>query len=233
MSDRRCLGPDLLDQLPADDPRAVRSRRDIKIINTIMGQPGIMAHTLLRHCPHNPRLLMDLGSGDGTFMLRVARRLASRWQRVHVILLDRVGIVSEETRRGFKALGWEVETVADDVFAYLQRQRSTLVDVITANLFIHHFPSAELTRLLALVAASTRTFVACEPRRGLLPSLGSRMLWAVGCSPVSVQDSIVGVRAGFRDNEISASWPRDERWATHESKVRLFSHCFAATRLQG
>src|SRR5436305_10127920 len=69
-----------LDELAADDPRAVRSRRDLVRVNTFMMQPGIMARALLTHCgPMAPRAILDLGSGDGRFMLRVAALLAPRW----------------------------------------------------------------------------------------------------------------------------------------------------------
>ena len=53
-------------------------------------------------------------------MLSVARRLAPRWPGVTVTLLDRRNIVSQETRETFGALGWKVEMVAADVFAYLR-----------------------------------------------------------------------------------------------------------------
>ena len=53
-----------------------------------------------------PRSLLELGCGDGTFMLRLARRLAPRWPDVTVTLLDRQSIVSEKTKAAFRALGW-------------------------------------------------------------------------------------------------------------------------------
>src|SRR5450631_944078 len=91
----RCVEREWLDVLQPDDPRAIRSRNDLKRINACMLQSAIMARSLTDACRHNtPRTLLDLGSGDGTFMLRVARRLSSRWQNVTVILLDRQDIVS-------------------------------------------------------------------------------------------------------------------------------------------
>ena len=60
-----------------------------------------MAASLERCCKQAPRTILDLGAGDGVFMLKIARRLASRWQGVSVILLDRQNIVSDETLGGF------------------------------------------------------------------------------------------------------------------------------------
>ena len=46
MSLARRLEPELLDQLPADDPRAMRSRRDLTRINGFMANAGAMAAAL-------------------------------------------------------------------------------------------------------------------------------------------------------------------------------------------
>src|SRR6266550_2512417 len=118
----RAVRPEWLDSLPPDDPRAGQSRRDLRRINAWMQQAGIMAGVLANHCRQPPRTILDLGAGDGAFMLRVARRLASRWQGLTVILLDRHKMVSAETQRDFDAIGWRVETVAADVFEFLQQE---------------------------------------------------------------------------------------------------------------
>src|SRR5262249_480620 len=82
-----------------------------------MLQPSIMAEALAEHWQGSgPRSLLDVGSGDGTFMLRVARRLAARWPDVTVTLLDQQNIVSGSTRKAFAALGWKAEPVHADVF---------------------------------------------------------------------------------------------------------------------
>src|SRR5947207_13398293 len=61
-----------LDELPADDPRAVRSRRDLFRVNTWMMQPGIMARALLAHYGDVAACaVLDVGSGAGTLMLRL------------------------------------------------------------------------------------------------------------------------------------------------------------------
>src|SRR5580704_2947680 len=198
MSVPRRVEPELLDELPADDPRAQRSRRDLELVNAFMLQSGIMASSLLQlHDGAPPRTLIDLGGGDGTFMLSVARRLAPRWPDVTVTVLDRQDILGAKTRADFRALGWRIETAAADVFAFLERATPSSVDVITANLFLHHFQPEQLARLLALAARSTGAFVACEPRRSSLALYGSKMLWALGCNDVTRHDAVVSVRAGF------------------------------------
>lgn len=227
----RCLEPEWLDTLPPDDPRALRSRRDLQRVNAWMLNAGIMTRALL-NCSQGrpPRRLLDLGSGDGTFMLRVARRLAPHWPGVTAILLDQQSIVSAETRRQFHSLGWTIETAAADVFDLLERDSRTDVDVICANLFLHHFERERLARLLELAAQRTRCFVACEPRRAAHALAASKLLWAIGCNDVSRHDAVVSVRAGFTGGELSALWPAHAGWTLHEHPARLFTHCFAACR---
>jgi hypothetical protein len=103
--DQRHVEPEILDHLEPDDPRAVASRRDLRLLNGLMGQVAIAAGLLRDHVPTPPHRLLEIGSGDGVFMLRVARRLHRRWPSVHVTLLDRQDLVSPETRAAFEVLG--------------------------------------------------------------------------------------------------------------------------------
>jgi len=231
MSLPRRLEPEWLDHLPAEDPRAMRSRRDLTRVNRFMGNAGRMAAALARHAPSAPRTIIDLGSGDGQFMLQVARRLAPRWSDVTVVLLDQQNIVSLATRGGFAKLGWRAEPTSADVFDFLARARAA--DIVTANLFLHHFVDEQLTRLFAQVARMAALMVACEPRRSKLVVEASRLLWLAGCNDVSVHDAVVSARAGFSGRELSALWPHDPQWQLQEHAVGLFSHRFIARRQQG
>jgi hypothetical protein len=226
----RCVEPEWLDELEASDPRAMRSRRDLRRVNAWMLQTTLMTRALRRHCGHKPpRALIDLGGGDGAFLLAVAQKLGRGWSGVSATLVDRQDIVSDQTRDALRALGWRIEVVAADAADFLARPRAP-ADVITANLLLHHFPAERLSPLLALVAACTRTFVACEPRRSALALGASRMLWAIGCNDVTRHDAVASVRAGFAGRELSALWPRDAGWELHEHAAGLFSHCFVARR---
>ena len=232
MSQPRLVEPELLDRLPADDPRAVRSRQDLKRINAIMRHAGIMARALLRHGNgRKPAVMADLGSGDGNFMLRVAQKLAPHWPGVTVVLLDQRDIVSAETRAAFAALGWTAEPVSADVFSFLGNPGRPAVDIVTANLFLHHFEPDALSRLFARAADLAWLFVACEPRRGTLGREASRLLWLLGCNDVSVHDAVASARAGFLGQELSALWPKQEGWELHESGVALLTHRFVASRV--
>ena len=225
----RRVEPEWLDELPAGDPRAMRSRRDLKRINGWMLQASIMTRLLLAHGGAPPRRIVELGAGDGTFMLAVARRLAKRWPDVTLTFVDQQNIVTRETHDAFRALGWRTESVTTDVFAFFSDSRAK-ADVVTANLFLHHFSDDALRRLFAGVAAMASSIVACEPLRSPRALLGSRLLFVIGCNDVSRHDAVVSVRAGFRDNELSALWPRGDAWHLRERAALPFTHCFAAQR---
>src|SRR6266536_4286482 len=65
----RRVEPELLDSLPADDPGAVGSRRDLQRLNAWMGHGQLMARALRSALDDAaPQQLVELGAGDGEFM---------------------------------------------------------------------------------------------------------------------------------------------------------------------
>lgn len=231
---RRVVEPELLDELPAADPRAVRSRADLRRLNCIMGHAGILSRALLQQFARSslglrPLRLVELGAGDGTLMLRLARRWSALGLTGQVTLLDRQSLVAVSTRRAFAALGWSLETVETDVLAWL-RGSSLPVDLVLANLFLHHFPDQPLATLLQLVAARTNLFIACEPRRSTLALTAARWLRLLGCNEITRHDAPVSVRAGFCGQELSALWPSAPKFELREQPAGFFSHCFAGKR---
>lgn len=231
---RRAIAPELLDDLAAGDPRAVRSRNDLRRLNRVMGHAGILTRALRDHLgkrtdPPRPLRLVELGAGDGTLLLRLARRLSARGLSAQVTLLDRQDLVSAETRRRFAALNWSVESAVTDVFACLE-SASSAADVMVTNLFLHHFSDPHLSRLLRLAAGATTLFIACEPRRSTLALRSSRLLWLLGCNRITRHDAVVSVQAGFLGRELSALWPAEDGWHVEEHDAGAFSHRFIARR---
>jgi hypothetical protein len=220
------LTPEILDHLAPDDPKAVKSRRDLARINAVMCQSAIMAG-LLAEFPA-PKRVADLGGGDGRFMLGVAKRLADRWPGVTVMIADRQSIVSEETCRQFARLGWRCEPLSGDVFATLPAIQP---DLVTANLFLHHLDDGALARLFALAASQAKRFAACEPRRSAFALLGAKLVGVLGANAVTRHDAVASVRAGFHGQELSALWPQDGGWSLREQGVFPFTHGFTAHAL--
>jgi hypothetical protein len=225
----RCVEPELLDELPANDPRTMRSRIDLRRVNAFMGNAAVIARALIDATSgRSPRRLVDLGAGDGTFMLNLAKRLSPAWTNVEVTLVDRRDIVSPRTHREFESLRWSSRSVAADVFDWLEHAEEERVDWVIANLFLHHFSAAALRRLMDLVSRRTNGFAACEPRRYPAALRASRWLWLLGCNHVTRHDAVASVRAGFDGLELAALWPGNGDWQLREEAAGLFSHRFVA-----
>ena len=193
---------------------------------------GIMASVLghaFRDRP--PRTIVELGAGDGSFLMKLAHRLPSAWKPARVVLVDRQPLVRVATRETFAARGWNAEPIQMDVFDWLDARGSDPPsDLTLANLFLHHFKDAALQRLLRLAAAQTTFFLACEPRRFHFDRRMTALLWLIGCNDVTQHDARISVGASFRDRELSALWPTDRPWRLTERPAGLFSHCFSALR---
>ena len=223
---------ELLDTLPPDDPRALRSRRDLRLVNRIMGHSALLARALDTLMTGSPPRLVELGAGDGTLLAHLARRRARRWPKPAVTLLDAQPTVTPATLGALRELGWHVEVVAADALEWLEQAPPDRETLVLANLFVHHFEGERLARLLAGIAARAAAFVCCEPRRARVALLGSHLLWAIGCNDVTRHDAVVSVHAGFRDRELTAEWGRaaGTGWSTEERPAGAFSHLFVARR---
>lgn len=240
LSASRLVLPEILDQLAPDDPQARRSRRDLRRVNRFMGACSILSAGLrplaARPPGSAPLRALELGSGDGELMLRVARTLRRRddsgvWGAVELRMLDRQALVSPRTLQAYARLGWRAQPLVCDVrdWAAAPAEDSSY-DVIVTNLFLHHFEPLALRALLAAVAARCQRFLACEPRRSTPALLGSHLLAAIGANRVTRHDAVLSVRAGFRDAELSKHWPA-HGWGLQERAAGLFSHLFSAWRI--
>jgi hypothetical protein len=224
---KRIVKPELLDTLPPDDPRAIRSRRDLRRINWWMRNHVIMTGALESNASAAPGRITELGAGDGNFMLRLARKMAPRWPAAGVTLLDRQKNISPETVAAFARFGWRAEPVVADVFDWSPDPAD---EIVIANLFLHHFEDEQLAGLLRKVSRNTRLFVAIEPYRFTLPSLAGQLLRLIGCNDVTRHDAVASIRAGFAGEEISTLWPDKTNWLLTECRAGLFSHLFVARR---
>ena len=237
----RVVAAETLDGLAEDDPAAMRSRRDLRRIHRVMGTRGIMLRALqklmLSRPAAAPLRILELGAGDGSLMLGVARALQGHWPAVEITLLDRQRLVSRPTLAGYARLGWQATPQVMDVFDWASSRESERPghvarwDAIVANLFLHHFEGPQLATLLAAIESRTESFLACEPRRARLALAGSHLVGAMGANAVTREDAVLSVHAGFRDSEISALWPGNRAgWTLGEYPAGLFSHCFCAQR---
>src|SRR5688572_15693529 len=69
----RRVEPEILDHLAPDDPEGLQSRRELRIINAIMGNHRWLARQVHRHRQHDWRVL-ELGAGDGALGVRLCNQ---------------------------------------------------------------------------------------------------------------------------------------------------------------
>src|SRR5512141_184433 len=66
----RRLEAEWLDHLAADDPRARRSRADLRRLHALMGNTRVVVSALRSVAADAPRSWVELGAGDGAFSLK-------------------------------------------------------------------------------------------------------------------------------------------------------------------
>jgi 2-polyprenyl-3-methyl-5-hydroxy-6-metoxy-1,4-benzoquinol methylase len=238
MTLRRVVHPESLDSLSPDEPSAVRSRQDLRRIHRAMGTRSIVVRALRRLAPVAQDAaglrMLELGAGDGSLLLGVARSKLPSLQKVDVTLLDRQPLVSKATITAYAASGWTATAQVMDIFDWACRPVAACGrwDLVVANLFMHHFESSELALLLSAIASRCNRFLACEPRRSRLAWAGSHLVGAIGANAVTREDAVLSVHAGFSGSDLSSLWPADRAdWQLDEYPAGLFSHCFTAQRL--
>lgn len=226
---RRVIEPELLDELPAEDPRAIRSRRDLRVINRWMQNAAHFRRTL-EALPYSPKRIVEIGAGDGTLICEIARQFAHQWpEPVELWLVDMQPVIRSDVQSSLKSLGWHVHIVSADIRDWLE-SCGLQVDLVLANLFLHHFSDDVLRKLFRRLSDSTDAFVSCDPRRWRPALWSTRLLWLLGCNDVTRHDGRISVRAGFRDRELSSLWPRNSEFDCNEYPAGYASHLFQAIR---
>lgn len=209
----RVLESELLDVLPATDPSAQHSRRDLRKLNWLMGHTRLMTR-MMRDAAFDT--LIDLGTGDGQFALNVARKLN---RPCKLVFVDQQRVV-----------GAPEDLVVSDVMEFLRHLKPQPRTAVMANLFLHHFTDSALRDLFQEVSRKVTWFFACEPRRSRLSLLAARLLPLIGCNQVTRHDAAASIRAGFAGRELTALWLAAQSWKTAERACGFFSHCFLAAR---
>jgi hypothetical protein len=231
---QRRVSPEALDTMPANDPRARRSRRDLQRVHRAMRSLTILRHAAGKlSMARQPRTILELGAGDGSLMLRFAQS-GGTWRDLSVTFLDRHDLVNPQTRRLLGLLGWHVQVLAQDALDWARATSERRYDLGITTLFLHHFQTPELELLLRTIAARCSAFVALEPRRNAVARIGSHLLGFLGTNKVTRADGVTSVLAGFAGHELSDLWPAEPTsWRLCEYFAWPFTHCFVADRADG
>jgi 2-polyprenyl-3-methyl-5-hydroxy-6-metoxy-1,4-benzoquinol methylase len=226
----RHLEPELLDGLPADDPRAIASRRDLVRINALMFQARFMASLMRANVQTPPLRILEIGAGDGKFMLTVSRMMARRWPDVEIVMVDRIGLIGKDVCDSFAEFGWRAQPVTADIFDWAGDKP---FDLVCANLILHHFDDTRLLELFSRIMTMAPVLVATEPLRAKVPLVATRLLRLIGACAVTLNDATQSVRAGFRGTELSQLWQLSGGTPVIEARKGLFTQAFVGASVPG
>jgi hypothetical protein len=200
---QRAVIPELLDHLPVDDPHAVRSRRDLRRINFLMGNERWVRRTLARFPAATQSGIVELGAGDG----RLCSALANAFPESPVTALDLAPSPD--------GLSPRVKWLRGDLFT---QPPPVPGGVRIANLFLHHFEGESLTALGRWME-NADLLVFNEPDRAALPHWLGRLMhpWI---NHVTRHDMHVSITAGFAVGEIQRMLGLDPgRWIFEETST--------------
>ena len=225
----RVLTPELLDSLPPDDPAAQASRRDLRRLHPLLGQIGLWTRWFAENFPARPpAALADLGTGDGSLLGTVLLRAYPKGGHgARIFFVDRQPVVPESTLAHLRRCNWLPTVIATNIFEWAEE--GPPMEAALANLFLHHFDEAGITRLFSALARKTNSFAAAEPCRNHFAFLATQALGLIGCHPVTRHDARASVEAGFCDHELSALWPASG-WTLRERSAGPFTHFFSAQK---
>jgi hypothetical protein len=181
----RKLTPELLDSLPADDPRAQGSRRDLRIFNAVLGGGRWFRRYLPRVVRPGERVL-EVGAGTG----ELGRAMA------------RAGMPADGLDLGPRPTVWPATARwhQGDVCAFAGWGD---YEVVIGNLVFHHFDAAALRLLGGRMAAHARVIMAFELARWPVSQrLFAALCTAVRANDVSRHDGRVSIEAGFLAEEL-------------------------------
>ena len=211
---QRQLQPELLDSLPADHPDALHNRRDLRLVNLVMGNHRWLARTLPRTARPNESVL-EIGAGTG----ELGQRLAAQDRPV-----DGLDLWPRPANwpAGCK---WHRESLL--TFDGYDRYQAVI-----GNLIFHQFSATDLASLGHLLRENVRVIIACEPARRRI----SQKVYAIaapllGANHVSRHDGHVSIAAGFRDDELPQMLGLDPTsWAWQCTATTLGAYRMIAVR---
>jgi len=193
---QRAADPELLDGC-VPDAEALASLDDLRWVNRWLGgrraflagvRPFLNGGGLLR--------LLDVGCGSADLAGWLLKREPGR---VFAVGVDRRLLHLSAADPGVERVVADARSLPFAPSAF---------DVVTLNLFLHHFDPPELVPLLrALYPLARRALVVNDLHRACVPYAFARLVFPhVFGSRVSVADGLVSIRRGFRPHELSQAF---------------------------
>ncbi|TSA37183.1 MAG: hypothetical protein D4R65_01350 [Verrucomicrobiaceae bacterium] len=197
----RTLVPELLDSLDPLDPDAIRSRNDLRRLDSFLGGSRWILRKARLHPEAARAGIVELGAGEGI----LCNRLAAGFPGSPVTGLDLVSAPP--------GLKHRIRWVPGNIFQTLGTQQA---GIAVGNLILHHFSPGEL-QALGMILREFRVLIFSEPRRCRL-ALALSFFSRPFIGRITRHDMPASIRAGFSRGELAAALclPQDE-WRIHES----------------
>ena len=196
----RQVVPEILDGLPSDDPAAIRSRKDLRRLNFVMGNDRWIRSIVTKNAGPASKGILEIGAGEGDLL----KTLTSMGPAHGLDLLP------DPNDSG---LTWHQADLMD--LEELPRG-----GILIANLFLHHFEGEALKKIGSL-CRPFEVLVFSEPLRSRrMINLSQCITPLVG--NVTRHDMPASIRAGFTMGEIPDSLGlKKSDWHLEESKTAL------------
>ncbi len=188
----------------------------------------------IRNKKDGPIRIAELGSGDGSLACRLLKQWGPVEEGSQVIFVDQAPCLEKDHAQQLTELGWQIENQVMDVFQWAEKAPPD-IDLCFASLFIHHFSFQQIGQLFQKLSRHTKAFLCLEPRRDWKGLIGAKALCCLRCHPITLNDALISVQAGFRHKELShiADGNFPPNWERVERPVGPFSHLFLTTCFQG
>lgn len=195
----RLLVPELLDSMDAADPRAIRSRLDLRFINAFLGNERWI-RSMLRERSVEIHSLLELGAGKGHLLKRLQG------------ILPKAILTGLDLRACPERLPSSIRWIRGN---FLETLTDSKADACIGNLILHHFDS-EALRTLGGKLQEFRLLLFSEPLRKSLPMRLARMVLPLA-GEVTRHDMLASIRAGFLKGELPSLLGLDPaRWNVKE-----------------
>jgi hypothetical protein len=214
----RVVVPEILDGLPHDDPDAIASRRDLRRVNAVMGNPRWIFRQVREHAAIARRGITEIGAGDGG----LASRMARAFPDTRVTAIDLAPAPDGALPAN---LEWRQGDLFESVEAHPQG------GLLVACLILHHFETPELQRLGREFLPRFDALAIVEPDRRPLAHFLGRLAWPF-INRVTRHDMHVSIDAGFAGGELAAILGlHPQVWRIQETRTLTGARRFFATKI--
>jgi Methyltransferase domain len=230
----RDLTPELMDSEPVGFEEFRQCLQQLEMLNrwSLAYRPTLawLARALARPADESPTTLLDVGSGHGDMLRRIAGWAARRGVRLELVGVD-LNPWSKRAAELATPAGSPIRYETGDLFALGEERR---FDFIVSSLFAHHLDDDGLVRFLQwMERRARRGWFVNDLHRHAVPYWFLRTLFAVGRfnrlvvhdGPVSVARSLdrrdwerALERAGIDRASVEIGWWMPFRWGVGRLK---------------